>query len=270
MPATCESKSRFRPQGRRGGILPNKCARRHPTRSVPDRTKSRIPLLPLPSNWKRRAENETFAVLTYSVDGQEKWKVRQRRQDGEGWWRYYEKHVGGTLRLRARRFDLPPLGDAFAKIEKPRPIKDNPLRFDKRLYVRVHIEPRSPTLEHIVERVRTATGLDITISADLNTTIRTWAGFNPKRRMVCMAAAGIRDPADGERSLGEDRWWLSVGGHFKNRASAPVAKGVRRHLHQGGGPGSVPALAGCSLHRADCWPIDNGERDPEILSEVRR
>src|SRR5262245_1176579 len=114
-----------------------------------------------------RTENETFATLTYLVDSQQKLRVRQRWRDGDGWWRYYEKHVDGKLRLRARAFNAPPLEDIFAKLPPSSKIIDNPLRFDERLSPTIHVGPRKTSVEHILELLRGATGLDITLGDSL-------------------------------------------------------------------------------------------------------
>jgi len=44
--------------------------------------------------------------------------------------------------------------------------KGNPLRFDQRLWARAHVD-RKPTVAHIIEKVREATKLDITIAPEL-------------------------------------------------------------------------------------------------------
>jgi hypothetical protein len=90
-----------------------------------------------------RRNNETFVELVYSLNGGETLRVRQRWADGEDWWRYYEKYVDGRLVLRARLHHLPPLEDAFAKVDWGPPKAGSPLRQDKRLWVLVQVEGKA-------------------------------------------------------------------------------------------------------------------------------
>ena len=89
--------------------------------------------------------------------------------EGDAWWRYYDKHVDGKLVLRARLSSEPAQEHAFASNDKPavKETDEHPYRRDKRLNVYVQVEPKRPSVAHVIGRIKEATGVVIEMSPEL-------------------------------------------------------------------------------------------------------
>jgi hypothetical protein len=103
------------------------------------------------------------AVLTFGE--KDRLLIRQKWIEGEKWWREYERYVDGRKDLYARQV-MPPVVKAAPIVDpgKPDPLY---LRRDPKLQVVVEIEERGAKLSVLLQRMNRATGLTLTLDANL-------------------------------------------------------------------------------------------------------
>ena len=118
---------------------------------------------------KERTGLQTKVGVTFFENDVEQWRISQTWKDGDLFWNSYERHVKGRLTLKAtakvsqlaKRTDAEKkqLGETVKSEEKK--IPDNPPRQDKRLFVLVKIESTRPSMEHVLQRIKEASGVHV-------------------------------------------------------------------------------------------------------------
>jgi hypothetical protein len=141
--------------------------------------------------------------------------VRQKWPAGARWWREYERRVNGRKDLHAR----------FLVASRPDPVAAKPpeephdLRKDPKLQATVTVLEDNPPLEEVLQRVREATGLSLTVDPAL-------AKHDPKLGGVRFNAAPAWMVLNlvAETQL-VDGHWESVEGGYRLTAQASLREG---------------------------------------------